>query len=61
MIDHVVSTCEKCQEVFPTTIHGCSICRKIIGKSRGYEIINIDKHLCFECYQNLEENAGMDK
>jgi hypothetical protein len=57
MIDHTTSTCEKCQEVFPTIIHTCWGCKKIVVKSRGAEMIHSNRTLCVECYTELSEQA----
>jgi hypothetical protein len=43
--------------MFPTLIHTCATCCKEIAKSRGWNMTNPARNICFECFTELDEKA----
>lgn len=57
MSDGTIVKCDKCDEVYPTIIFTCEKCNNKVGWARAYDITYPSRHLCFECWQILDDKA----
>ena len=48
--------CPECKKLYPTVIHTCMQCCKIIGISKGYDYKYPSVQYCHECNQSIGSN-----
>jgi hypothetical protein len=59
MIEVTQTICPTCSIHYPTIIHTCQVCSKIIATSRGFksEVYEAPYSLCNECWKEMAEKS----
>jgi len=50
-----ISTCPKCEEMYPTIVFTCNNCHTEVAYAKGYSIITPNTYYCYECCKKKEE------
>lgn len=57
MNENLITKCDNCNEIYPLIIFTCEKCCNEVGRARAYSIKHPSRHLCFECWQILDDKA----